>query len=740
MLAGCVEMGAGNTAAENTASDSDAPAATPLQGEPDWGAALNGLPTTPIGSSLHDVDQDRVDDRIADDEPGPDGLVGVAIQYSEAPSAHQFETLAAAGFVTTYASPSGTVHGRVAPSRAPVLLEAGGQYIESTPDARVSDNFRVKTVSAASSPERGRGAWLTYNLEGRGVVVAVLDTGVDNEHLCLADRVLADYDATTNTNADTPPSAGHGTAMACLITGQGGARFPTAQNEFVGVAPGARIVDVKVLSGQQCECAPFVERGLDWVLAHRDTAWDATHRGIQVVSMSFGSADGDPASAQALKVNRLVQAGIIVVAAVGNDGGQSIDNPAAADGAIAVGGAIGRSTVDPADDAWWFDDCDGDGISMGSNYGPRSGGGSTEKPDVVVPQDGLRVGFWDPERPERHDIIAASCSGGTSTATAIVAGIAALMKQANMAINGLQAKAYLRESSSRATLGWDAKLGMGVPNATQAGRSARDAWVSTASRSLSVFTLRDDVAPAGFAAALNSDLRWSAPGWGWSFYNPAGTPPPGQMEGSRWAWIGADDSMALATDARRFDSNESVEAFVARACMPMLEHKIPIGEVPILQTWLRANTTIVQITAINLAMGGDGQGLQGSLDAATSLAWRDAVARIADRTGGVDQCRGDPMTPPELATRKEAFTDSSGATMVLVTFEFATFHGWNQAFLDQYREEPGDCFIGIGQAPPGATWFWNQAQCLHPEQPEERVPSRLIYVPTGTVVWIDAST
>jgi minor extracellular protease Epr len=161
--------------------------------------------------------------------------------------------------------------------------------------------------------------------DGSGMVIAVLDSGVDAGHADLAGRVLPGYDAV----ADRPLVAGensdvvgHGTAATGLIASVRGNGEGTA-----GLAPGASILPVVVGGDEGVTTTAFL-RGLRWALDH----------GARVINLSFGGC-GFSAEEQA-EVNAAVARGAILVASVGNKDPSAADPtvyPAAYSGVVAVG-------------------------------------------------------------------------------------------------------------------------------------------------------------------------------------------------------------------------------------------------------------------------------------------------------------------------------------------------------------------------------------------------------------------
>lgn len=210
---------------------------------------------------------------------------------------------------------------------------------------------------------------------GEGVTVAVIDTGVDGRHPDLAANLVAGVDLTPEGQGDGRTDAdGHGTAEAGLIAGNG---------RVLGIAPGAKIQSVRVAVGGFASGTR--SEGINWAIDH----------GAKVLCIASAERD-NPALRDA--VRRAVQAGLVVVAGVGNTPtSTSVGYPAAYPGVIAAA-AIDRN----------------------GNHADISVSG----PQTVLSAPGVQVMSTD-----RLD--AGNGYGvwtGTSEATAIIAGAAALVR------------------------------------------------------------------------------------------------------------------------------------------------------------------------------------------------------------------------------------------------------------------------------------------------------------------------
>ena len=209
--------------------------------------------------------------------------------------------------------------------------------------------FRARTVDSVpliNAPDLWRRTDSTGRpARGSGVTIAVIDTGVDYTHPSLGSgfgpdhKVVGGYDF-VNDDPDPMDDNGHGTHVAGIVagTGAGGDRAVT------GVAPDATLTAYKVLdqfgSGTTEDVLAALEAAVDPANPHR----------ADVINMSLG-APGDGTDPVGLAASRAAAAGVVVVAAAGNEGPQeqTVGTPAAADGVIAVGASTSGLRLPVAD-------------------------------------------------------------------------------------------------------------------------------------------------------------------------------------------------------------------------------------------------------------------------------------------------------------------------------------------------------------------------------------------------------
>lgn len=278
---------------------------------------------------------------------------------------------------------------------------------------------------------------------GNGVTVALMDSGIAY-HPAFGDRVLARVDFLDDGALSADP-AGHGTFLAGLIAGK------TAT--FTGVAPDANLVSLRVLDRQGRGTVRGALRAVDWVLQNRRPY------GIRVVNVSFGATQtrpyhGDPLAAS---MESLWFAGVVVVAAAGNDGlsAGSISTPGADPFVVTVGAFDDKGSMPTADDQ----------EAEFSSRGPTLDGFA--KPDLLAP--GVDVvsihivgSAFDARYPERGAwnalrALSLGTMSGTSVSTALVSGIAALVLSERPSYRPTDVKGAL-VAGARHVAGWSAPV------------------------------------------------------------------------------------------------------------------------------------------------------------------------------------------------------------------------------------------------------------------------------------------
>ncbi|MEU6415975.1 S8 family peptidase [Streptomyces spiralis] len=255
---------------------------------------------------------------------------------------------------------------------------------------------KVKVDLAQSVPQIGAPALWQAGFDGKGVKVAVLDTGVDTTHPDLKGRVSLQKNFSTS--PDVTDHFGHGTHVAATIGGAG------VGNGAKGVAPGADLISGKVMDDTGYGRLSDIIAGIEW----------ATAQHADIVNMSLGTSDPDDGTGPlSVAVDRATaEHGTLFVVAAGNSGQNTIGSPASAKNALTVG-ALNR---------------DGS-LAYFSSTGPRIGDHGV-KPEISAPGVGIvaaRAAGTSLGNPV-DDLYTAM--DGTSMASPHVAGAAALLKEA----------------------------------------------------------------------------------------------------------------------------------------------------------------------------------------------------------------------------------------------------------------------------------------------------------------------
>ncbi|SNT03403.1 serine protease AprX [Geodermatophilus pulveris] len=392
---------------------------------------------------------------------------------------------------------------------------------------------------------------------GKGVDVAVIDSGVvPVEGLDTAGKLVYGPDLSleaqqcdsSGQNCVSGPAYaldgyGHGTAMAGIIAGRdtaapGTVNAASGDVDFLGMAPDARVVSVKVADSAGQSDVSQVIAGIDWVVANRR----ANGLDIRVLNLAFGT-DGvqdytlDPLAHAAEAAWR---AGIVVVVSAGNRGSadEKLTNPAYDPYVLAVGAVDDRGTFAMSDDVIPEWSSKGDGI---------------RNPDVVAPGSrvvGLRSpgSLLDTGFPEGRVGTRFFRGSGTSQAAAVVSGGVALMLQQRPTLTPDQVKALLLDTARRIPSA-DAQgqgrglIGLAAAMRKQPPKQAAQTWPrSTGSGSLEASRGTAHVSVGGAELTGERDVfgtAWS--GHVWATSSAAGTAfTDGSWSGDRFtggSWL-----------------------------------------------------------------------------------------------------------------------------------------------------------------------------------------------------------
>ncbi|MFI8232052.1 S8 family peptidase [Streptomyces sp. NPDC085900] len=274
-----------------------------------------------------------------------------------------------------------------------------------------ADEDGAKAGEAGGVAQIGAPAAWAAGYDGKGVKVAVVDTGVDTTHPDLASAVKASKDFTGTGSTDD--MAGHGTHVAATLAGSGA----RSGGRYKGVAPGAEILNAKVLDDSGEGSDSSVIAGLEW----------AAGQGAKVANLSLGQEDTPGEDPVEAAVNALSKStGMLTVAAAGNEGPDvgTIDSPGAAESALTVGAVDGE-----------------DRLADFSSTGPTAD--SALKPDLTAPGVDIvsaRAAHGHMGDPAADGYVSMS---GTSTATPHAAGAAAILAQRHPDWTGARIKQAL---------------------------------------------------------------------------------------------------------------------------------------------------------------------------------------------------------------------------------------------------------------------------------------------------------
>ena len=358
--------------------------------------------------------------------------------------------------------------------------------------------------------------WETGEL-GEGAVVALIDTGVAPVE-GVEDSVVGEIDFSGDGGGD---GYGHGTFMASLI----------AANAQVapGAAPHAGILSLKVARNDGTTTLGAVLSAMQWLHSV------GRFGGIRVASLALGvDADSDAGRLLDNAADALAASGLLLVTASGNDGPGNITSPATAAGTFSVGAFDDNGTPAAADDL----------AADYSGSGPDRNG--VAQPDLTA--SGTKIVGWmaqnsvistdNPAARIEGDLFRGS---GTSMATAITAGVAALASSARPDLDGDDLAAVLRAGGS--TL--DAAAVLAAAEAAPQGNARPGKWESPADAPGGHGKRKGHAGKAEpngvrWGGVRWGGVRWGGVRWGGSSWSDANW-EPGTWGGVRWTeqgWVG----------------------------------------------------------------------------------------------------------------------------------------------------------------------------------------------------------
>ena len=349
-------------------------------------------------------------------------------------------------------------------------------------------DIQTPAVKARNSSFYPMGAW-DLGFKGANVNIAMVDTGVDNEHPGLSEKFVAGYDAVCYTPSDPicilagggfretdgtfDPDDGNQHGTACMGMAAATGIDPSGeQTDFYGAAPDADLIDVRI--GTDLGAGPFenyvIEQefyesamnGLQWIIDNKDTAWQGAEEesyGIDIISLSWGitshesgGSDGEDMHSRIL--DEAMEAGVVVSAAAGNDGpdNDGLSGMGSSSLSITVGATDDKNTIDRSDDT----------VASYSSRGERRDNGDGNplnelKPEVSAPGTNIVQAEGCVTSGGCNNFIGGDAAdngytgrgSGTSYATPAVSGILAMMIEANPDLSTAEMKEILKLTAER---------------------------------------------------------------------------------------------------------------------------------------------------------------------------------------------------------------------------------------------------------------------------------------------------
>ncbi len=461
----------------------DSTESIPIQQYPAWA----GVETAWWEISSYDVNRNSIHDSIESST----GLVGMGVSYDVEVSEVQLQELASLGIVVvdTLESINSVLIGLQETNLAESISNLSNVVMVHQYGAvKFYGDIQTPNVKARNSSIYPDAAW-NFGVTGKGVNIAMVDTGVDNEHPGLVDKFVAGYDAVCylhtdptcvaaglgarETDGSFDPDDGNQHGTACIgMSSATGIEADGSQSEFYGSAPGSSLVDVRI--GTDAGAGPFENyvleqefyesamNGIQWIIDNKDTAWagvDESLHGIDIISLSWGitsheggGSDGSDMHSMILDV--AMEEGIVVSVAAGNDGpnNDGLSGMGSSDLSITVGATDDGNTITRDDDT----------IASYSSRGPRRDNGDGNplnelKPEVTAPGTNIIQAEGCVTSGGCNNLLGGDASSntytsrgsGTSYAAPAVSGILALMIEANPNLTAFEMKEILKFTAER---------------------------------------------------------------------------------------------------------------------------------------------------------------------------------------------------------------------------------------------------------------------------------------------------
>ena len=436
-------------------------------------------------STTMDLDRNKIHDSLQSET----GIVNVGISYSRNIIDSDINALSMLGINVNLELPvvNALLLGGVSSNQIEIISQLDDVVmVERYGSVVFYGDIQTPAVKASNSTEYPVGAW-DLGVSGQGMNIALVDTGVDNEHPGLSDKFVAGYDAVCYVHTDPTcllsnplreddgsfdPDDGNQHGTACMgMASATGIEADGTQSNFYGSAPNATLVDIRI--GTDVGAGPFENylleqefyesamNGLQWVIDHRDDAWPGVseeYYGIDIISLSWGitsheNGGSDGSDMHSRILDEAMDAGIIVSVAAGNDGpnNDGLSGMGSSDLSVTVGATDDMNTINREDDT----------IAGYSSRGPRKDNGDGNplnelKPEISAPGSNIIQAEGCVTSGSCSNLIGDASSNtytsrgsGTSYATPSVSGIMALVWEANENLTPLQLKEILKQTSER---------------------------------------------------------------------------------------------------------------------------------------------------------------------------------------------------------------------------------------------------------------------------------------------------
>ena len=419
------------------------------------------------------------------------GAVGIGLSYDHQPTEQDIAVLQDMGYSPKWVIPAvdAILIGAVDAQNIIELSQIDGVVmVERYGSVVFYGDIQTMAVKARNSTDYPESAW-QLGVSGKGVNIALTDTGVDSEHPGLEGKHVAGFDAVCfvhtdlhncalaggrETDGSFDPDDGNQHGTACMgMAAATGMDAGGTQSEFYGSAPNATLVDVRI--GTDVGAGPFENyvleqefyesamNGLQWIIDNKDTAWpgvDESLHGIDIISLSWGitsheggGSDGEDMHSRIL--NEATIAGVTVSNAAGNDGegNDGLSGMSSSSLSITVGATDDNNTVSREDDT----------IAGYSSRGPRRDNGDGDPINELIPEvsaPGTNIiqaegcvtsGGCHNDVPgqDASENTYTDRGSGTSYATPSVTGVIALIMEANPNLDPMAIKEVLKQTAER---------------------------------------------------------------------------------------------------------------------------------------------------------------------------------------------------------------------------------------------------------------------------------------------------